>query len=170
MVMGAGPIWVSRLTNAVADFVGSATLVAVIATVEFELIVAGAVYRPLVLNVPTDGLMDHVTATLPLHATNAENCCVWDVVNVTLPGVMDTLTGGFSSTVPDADLVGSATLVAVNVIVCCAGMLLGAVYRPVDEIVPTDGLIVQITAVLEVFCTCAENWLVWFTVSTKWLV
>src|ERR1035437_6493130 len=45
-----------------------------------------------------------------------------------------------------ADLVGSATLPAVTVTVCDVGRLDGAVYRPAEEIVPTGGLIDQVTA------------------------
>src|ERR1035437_8323435 len=47
-----------------------------------------------------------------------------------------------------ADLDGSATLPAVTVTVCDVGILDGAVYRPAEEIVPTGGLIDQVTAVL----------------------
>jgi hypothetical protein len=41
-----------------------------------------------------------------------------------------------------------ATLAAVTVTVCAVATLDGAVYRPVEEIVPTDGLIDQVTPVL----------------------
>ena len=73
--------------------------------------------------------------------------------------------GGFSSvTVAEADLVGSARLVAVTVIVCCGkpGVWVvgkgGDVYKPVGLIVPTPaGLIVHVTAVLLAFATLARN-------------
>ena len=55
------------------------------------------------------------------------------------------------------DLVGSATLWAVTVTVCDVGILKGAVYRPAEEIVPTDGLMDQVTAVLLVPKTVAVN-------------
>ena len=45
-------------------------------------------------------------------------------------------------------LVGSATLVAVTVIVRWLPRIAGAVYRPDVLIVPTDGLMVQVTAVM----------------------
>jgi hypothetical protein len=45
-------------------------------------------------------------------------------------------------------LVESATLWAVTVTVCAVRILDGAVYKPADEIAPTDGLIDQVTAVL----------------------
>ena len=54
-------------------------------------------------------------------------------------------------------MVGSATLWAVTVTVCDVGMLEGAVYRPAEEIVPTDGLIDQVTAVLLVPKVVAVN-------------
>jgi hypothetical protein len=56
-----------------------------------------------------------------------------------------------------ADLVGPATLWAVTVTFWAARMLDGAVYRPAEEIVPTDGLIDQVTAVLLVPKTAAVN-------------
>jgi hypothetical protein len=56
----------------------------------------------------------------------------------------------------------SATLVAVTVTVCCELILEGAVYNPVDEIVPTLGLMDHVTAVLLVSVTVAVNCLVWF--------
>ena len=61
-----------------------------------------------------------------------------------------------------ADLVVSATLVAATVTVCCELMLDGAVYSPADEIVPTLGLIDQVTAVLLVPVIVAVNCCVWF--------
>jgi hypothetical protein len=54
-------------------------------------------------------------------------------------------------------LVGSATLRAVTVTVCDVGILDGAVYRPAEEIVPTEGLIDQVTAVLLAPKTVAVN-------------
>jgi hypothetical protein len=56
-----------------------------------------------------------------------------------------------------ADLVGSATLWAVTATVCDVRILDGAVYRPVEEIVPTNGLIDQVTAVFLVPKTVAVN-------------
>ena len=49
------------MTVAVAELVGSATLVAATVTVWELEIEAGAVYRPAVLMLPTTGLSDHVT-------------------------------------------------------------------------------------------------------------
>jgi|ERR1035441_5038000 hypothetical protein len=53
-----------------------------------------------------------------------------------------------SETTPLTDLVGSATLWAVTVTVWDVRTRAGAVYRPAEEIVPNDGLIDQVTAVL----------------------
>ena len=55
------------------------------------------------------------------------------------------------------DLVGSPTLWAITVTVCDVRILDGAVYRPAEETVPTDGLIDQVTAVLLVPKTVAVN-------------
>ena len=54
-----------------ADFVESATLVAVTVTVWELEIEAGAVYRPAALMLPTAGLIDHVTAVLLVPVTVA---------------------------------------------------------------------------------------------------
>jgi hypothetical protein len=54
-------------------------------------------------------------------------------------------------------LVGSATLLAVTVTVCDVRILDGAVYRPAEEIVPTEGMIDQVTAVLLFPETVAVN-------------
>ena len=64
---------------------------------------------------------------------------------------------GVKVTVAVADLVLSATLAAVTVTVCAVGMTDGAVYKPPEAIVPTDGLMVQVTAVLLVCVTVAVN-------------
>ena len=83
---------------AVADFVGSATLVAFTVTVWELVIEAGAVYRPAAVMLPTTGLSDQVTAVLLVLVTVAA-----------------------------ADFVGSATLVAFTVTVCGADIVAGAV-------------------------------------------
>ena len=58
---------------------------------------------------------------------------------------------------PDADLVGSATLVTVIVIVLDDGAGGGAVYKPAAEIVPSTGLSDHVRAVFEVFAMVAVN-------------
>jgi hypothetical protein len=69
--------------------------------------------------------------------------------------------GGLRVTVAVPDLALLAALVALTVTVCCKAMEAGAVYNPVDEIVPTCGLIDQTTAVLPVPVTVAENCCRW---------
>jgi len=69
-------------------------------------------------------------------------------------------TGGVSVTEALAILVGSAALVAETTTVCGEVMDPGAIYKPLGEIVPTEGLTAQVTAVLVVPDTAAVNcWL-----------
>jgi hypothetical protein len=77
--------------------------------------------------VPTTGFSDQVTAVFDVFTTFAVKAWVCDGVRVTLPGVNATLTGGASDTLALADLVESATLVAVTVTVCALGIEAGAV-------------------------------------------
>jgi hypothetical protein len=64
------------VTLAPADFVGSATLVAVTVTVWELVIEAGAVYKPAAVMLPASWLIDQVTAVLPVLVTVAEKICV----------------------------------------------------------------------------------------------
>jgi hypothetical protein len=57
---------------ALADFVGSAALVAVMVTVCVELTTEGARYNPFD-KLPTEGLMDQVTAVLVVPVTVGAN-------------------------------------------------------------------------------------------------
>ncbi len=100
----------ATVTLAVADLVGSATLVAVTPYVPGVL---GAVNRPLLDTVPP--VEDQVTDVFAEPVTVALNCCVALVMIEAEVGVMDTATGMLTVTVADADLVGSATLVAETV-------------------------------------------------------
>jgi hypothetical protein len=84
---------VASVTVALADLVGSATLVAVMVMVCAEEIAAGAVYKPLVVSVPTDGFMLQVTAVLFVPITAAVNCCWPLAVRVADVGLTDTATG-----------------------------------------------------------------------------
>ena len=61
---------------ALTDWLVSATLVAVTFTLWAELIVDGAVYRPVLEIVPIAGFNDQVTAVLLVPVTVAVNCCV----------------------------------------------------------------------------------------------
>ncbi|HVX57240.1 MAG TPA: hypothetical protein VHA37_05905, partial [Candidatus Saccharimonadales bacterium] len=107
-----------RLTDAVAVLVVSAELVAVTVTVCAEVIDAGAVYRPVVEIVPTDGLIAHVTAVFDEPETEAANCCVLPAASVLVEGLIEIVTAGCRLTDAVAVLVVSAELVAVTVTVC----------------------------------------------------
>jgi hypothetical protein len=136
---------------AVADFVGSATLVALIVAVPA---VAGAVKRPLAVTVPA--LADHVTdlfVTVPV--TVAESWRVAPVRIVPVAGETETplATGAATVTVVLADFVVSATLVALTVIVPADA---GAVSKPAAVMVPP--VADQVTVLLvTVPCTAALN-------------
>ena len=57
---------------------------------------------------PTEGLIDHVTAVLDVFETVAANAWVCDGVKVTLPGLNATATAGVAmAMVVEADFVGS---------------------------------------------------------------
>ena len=60
-------------------------------------------------------------------------------------------------TVAVADLLLSATLVALTITVCCVAMLTGAIYNPVLETVPVLGVTDHVTSVFGAFTTVAEN-------------
>jgi hypothetical protein len=105
----------NRAMVALPDFEGSARLVAVTVTDCVELAVAGAVYSPLD-RLPTEGVMDQVTALLELPVTLALNCRLCVGASVAFEGSRLTLTpAGVSWTTALADLEESATLVAVIV-------------------------------------------------------
>ena len=111
---------------ALADLVGSATLWAVTVTVCDVVILEGAVYRPAEEIVPTDGLIDHVTAVFLFPRTVAVNCRVPEVVKLTVDGLRETVTAWRSVITAVAVFEGSATLVAVTVPVWVVGAVLGA--------------------------------------------
>ena len=153
-------VGLGALTVIVADpaLLGSATLVAV--TIEVPA-VAGAVYTPDAEMLPLEAC--HVTARLvvvPL--TVAVSASVFPAVIDALAGETTTeltpdpggtVLGGFTVTTADADLLGSATLVAVTVPVPAD---VGAVYTPVAETVPI--VAVHCTASFVVVpCTSAWN-------------
>lgn len=101
---------VVTVTVAEADLVVSATLVAVTVTLP---VVLGAVKRPLAETLPP--LADQVTAVLLEPVTVAANCWVALVTTEATVGEIATATTGtLTVMVADADLVFSATLVAVT--------------------------------------------------------
>ena len=144
------------VTVACADFVVSATLVATTVAVVDELTL-GAVNTPLLEIVPP--LADHITPVFELLVTVAVNCSVPAELTLDETGETETPTvaGGLTVTEECADLVVSATLVAVMVAVV-EEFTLGAVNIPALEIVPP--VADQVTAVFEVLLTVAVNcWL-----------
>jgi hypothetical protein len=132
---------------AVALLVASATLVAVNIMVCVALMLAGAVYSPPLVTVPMAGDRDQVTEVLLEPETVLVNGWLCPALSDALVGDTVTLTG-VSVMLAVALFVVSATLVAVNVIVCVAVMLDGAVYKPPLVTVPTAGETDQVTEVL----------------------
>ena len=117
---------VERDTRAPADLVGSATLWAVTVTVCDVRILDGAVYRPAEEIVPTDGLIDQVTAVLLVPKTVAVNCCVPEGARLTVDWLRDTVTAWRSAITAVAAFEGFAMLVAVIVTLWVVGAVLGA--------------------------------------------
>jgi hypothetical protein len=97
-----------------------------------------------------------VTAALVVPPTVAVNVWFPDGRKDREDGVSETVTRGVSVTAAVADLVGSATLVAVTVTVWELAIEAGAVYRPAEVMLPTTGLSDQVT-VLPVLVTVAEK-------------
>jgi hypothetical protein len=140
------------VTLALADFAPSATLTAETCTVDGVGGVDGAVYCallfPLEVIVPKIGLPPATPFTLqitpvdglPLPVTVAMNAWAEFVATVADVGEMLTAISSFSVTTDDAVAWGSALLEAVTVTFARAGRTLGAVYKPVAEIVPTIAL------------------------------
>ena len=77
--------------------------------------------------VPTAGFRDQVTLVLVLPVTVALSCCFWEAVREAFVGVTETLTGRVSAKLALADLVGSASLVAVAAMVWELERVAGAV-------------------------------------------
>ena len=73
------------------------------------------------------GLNNHVTPVLVVPVTVVVNCWVCEAVSEVVEGVSETVTGGTRLTLAEADLVGSAVLVAVTVTFCALAIAAGAV-------------------------------------------
>lgn len=114
----------TSVNDALPVTVASATLVAVTVTVCGLDTVAGAVYSPALVIVPTAGLTDHCTPELVSPVTAAVNCNVCAPNSVADAG--PTLTCAAVNMVTDACavFVGSAWLAAMTVTVC--GLLIEA--------------------------------------------
>jgi len=124
--------------------VASATLVTVTVTVLGVGTVPGAVYSPLSEMVPKvefpllTWFTLHVTAVLLVPVSLTVNCWVFPLAGVAFAGeTLIETDAAVTVTFADADLVVSATLVAVTVTVLGVGTALGAVYSPISEMVPT---------------------------------
>src|ERR1039457_7220452 len=101
---------VCKETTALADLVGSAMLWAVTVTVCDVRMLDRAVYRPAEEIVPTDGLIDQVTAVLLVPKTVALSCCVPEGAKPTVDGLMDTVIAWRSVISAVAVFEGSAML------------------------------------------------------------
>ena len=112
------------LMLAVAVLVESTTLAAVSVTVCELLIEAGAVYTPFTI-VPAAGFKDQVTAVLLVPVTVAAKVADPPSPSDTEAGPTVTPTG-CNDTMALADLVESATLVAVTVTACWLAIIAGA--------------------------------------------
>ena len=114
-----------------ADLVGSLWLVAVTVAVRGD---PGAVYSPPVVIVPC--VVVHVTPAFPVPVTDATNCCVPLTGKLTIFGLIVTTTPGEVTVMfAEADLLGSAALVAFTVTV--PGVA-GAVNKPFELMLPAD--------------------------------
>ena len=138
-------------TVALADLVLSATLVTV-TTTEVVAVTTGAVNNPVEETLPADAVQ--VTEVFEVFETVAPNCWVPAEVTFATVGVIEMLTGGMTETVALADLVLSATLVAVTTTEVVE-VTTGAVNRPVEETLPAEA--VHVTEVFEVLETVAPN-------------
>ena len=166
---------VTRLICAEADFVVSACEVTLTVTAAGLGKIAGAVYRPVVVTFPhvepahpaPETL--HDTEVFEVPVTCAENCSDAEAAIVAEVGEMVTWTTGTTVTAELADLVGSATEVAVTERKGGFGGTAGAVNRPdgltVPQMVPAQPVpvIVHVAAVLEEPLTIALNCFCAFT-------
>jgi hypothetical protein len=150
----------SSVTTAVAVFDGFAMLETVIITVWLAGATLGAENTAdvvLLTKLPNAGLNDHVTPVLLVPVTVAVKVRFCNGCKDTEDGVSETVTGGSKVTVAVANLVGSATLVAVTATVWELEIEAGAVYRPAAVMLPTTGLSDHVTAALLVLVTVAEK-------------
>ncbi len=97
---------------------------------------------------PTCGFSDQLTPVSEAPVTVAVKVCTSEDFKLAAAGLTVTATGaaGFTVTMAELDLVGSATLVAVTVTCCGEATVAGAVYVPDAEIDPAAGEIDHVTA------------------------
>jgi len=139
------------VTVAVADLVGSSTLVAVMRTMVF-CVTFGEVNMPPPEIVPSVAVQ--VTRVTSVLFTVAVNTCCFSAFMVTLVGLRETLTAGVTVTVAVAESLGSAWLFAVIVTVVSV-LTDGAVNIP--ELVIDPCVVDQVTAVSVEFVTFEVN-------------
>jgi hypothetical protein len=120
------------VTMAVADLVGSSTLVAVTLIMVF-CVTFGEVNMPPPETVPRVAV--HVTRVTSVLVTVAVKICCFSAFMVTEVGLKETPIGGVTVTVAVAKSLESARLVAVTVMVVSL-LTVGAVNRPAVVIVP----------------------------------
>jgi hypothetical protein len=116
--------------------------VAVTVTVDWLVILLGAVYNPALLMLPVDGLTDQVGLVIP----EAVNCCVPDGLSDAELGLtlVAGAAAGVSVILDVAVWDGFAILATVSTIVCKVVIDTGAVYTPF-VMLPTGGTSVQVT-------------------------
>jgi hypothetical protein len=132
-----------------------AVLVAVTVAVVPDVTVDGAVYKPVEETVPGPERL-HVTPVEETPESVAENCAVPPAFTDAVAGVTLIDAGAFTVTVACAESVEFAVLVAVTVTVVFEVTLEGAVYKPVEEIVPGPERL-QVTPAEETPESVAEN-------------
>lgn len=174
----------TTVTAAEADLVESAALTAVTVTPAGEGAIGGAKYtalKPLVDSDPQAEPLQpapvtfQLTAVFEMPVTLAVKGCVPAVATEALVGLRLNKTAAAATmvTLAEADLLGSAALVALTVTDGGEGTLIGATYTPLAEIVPHPVLMqpaplaVHVTAVLEIPLIFAEKAWVFPTASVR---
>ena len=100
---------------------------------------------------PIGGVMDQSA-----EGSIARNCWLWEEPRLTAAGVPDAKAGK-RVRVAEALAFGSERLVAVTIRGCAEVMVSGAVYRPVADKVPIEGVTDHNTSVLPEWLTVARN-------------
>ena|SRR5689334_23150732 len=139
-------------TTAVADFVGSALLMADTCTVPPGGTELGALYVPRLLIVPTVAFPPmmpftaHFTDVSAAFCTVAVNVRVRFTRTVALVGEIVTVTGGggFTTVTLAVPVTGGTVVLVATIVTAPDGTLEGAVYRPVESIAPAP-LTLQVT-------------------------
>jgi len=154
---------------ALADLVVSAAEVAVTVTSAGFGTVDGAVYQPVEEIVPHEAPVQPVPVTLHITlvfvdpVTVAVNCCVSPATTSALVGEIFTAIAGTSVTVAVANSAGATTEATLTVTCAGVGIVVGAVYMPLEDTAPHADplqplpLTLQVTLLLVVPLTEARN-------------